>query len=69
MEQFIQTAKVRGVNGQVKNINDGFQLYVEQYYQQLRMNWEQMNNISNDNEERFYEREYQQQPEYDDRER
>ncbi len=69
MEQFIQTAKVRGANGQVKNINDGFQLYVEQYYQQLRMNWEQMNNIFNDNEERFYEREYQQQPEYDDRER
>ena len=67
MEYFVQNAKVRGANGQTKNINDGFQAYVQQYYQELRTNWERLNNPQYE-EERFREHEYQQQPEIDDRE-
>lgn len=50
-----------------KNIRDGFQAYVQQYYQELRTNWERLNNPQYE-EERFREHEYQQQPEIDDRE-
>ena len=67
MEYFVQNAKVRGVNGKTKNISDGFQAYVQQYYQELRTNWERLNNPQYE-EERFHEHEYQQQPEIDDRE-
>ena len=67
MEYFVQNAKVRGANGQTKNIRDGFQAYVQQYYQELRTNWERLNNPQYE-EERFREHEYQQQPEIDDRE-
>ena len=66
MEYFVQNAKVRGANGKIKNISDGFQAYVQQYYQELRTNWERLNNSQY--EERFREHEYQQQPEIDDRE-
>ena len=67
MEYFVKNAKVRGANGQTKNISDGFQAYVQQYYQELRTNWERLNNPQYE-EERFREHEYQQQPEIDDRE-
>ena len=67
MEYFVQNAKVRGANGKTKNIRDGFQAYVQQYYQELRTNWERLNNPQYE-EERFREHEYQQQPEIDDRE-
>ena len=67
MEDFVQNAKVRGANGKTKNIRDGFQAYVQQYYQELRTNWERLNNPQYE-EERFREHEYQQQPEIDDRE-
>ena len=67
MEYFVQNAKVRGANGKIKNISDGFQAYVQQYYQELRTNWERLNNPQYE-EERFREHEYQQQPEIDDRE-
>ena len=67
MECFVQYAKVRGANGKTKNIRDGFQAYVQQYYQELRTNWERLNNPQYE-EERFREHEYQQQPEIDDRE-
>ena len=67
MEYFVQNAKVRGANGQTKNISDGVQAYVQQYYQELRTNWERLNNPQYE-EERFREHEYQQQPEIDDRE-
>ena len=67
MEYFVQNAKVRGANGKTKNISDGFQAYVQQYYQELRTNWERLNNPQYE-EERFREHEYQQQPEIDDRE-
>lgn len=67
MEYFVKNAKVRGANGQTKNIIDGFQAYVQQYYQELRTNWERLNNPQYE-EERFREHEYQQQPEIDDRE-
>lgn len=67
MEYFVQNAKVRGANGQTKNISDGFQAYVQQYYQELRTNWERLINPQYE-EERFHEHEYQQQPEIDGRE-
>ena len=67
MEYFVKNAKVRGANGKTKNIRDGFQAYVQQYYQELRTNWERLNNPQYE-EERFREHEYQQQPEIDDRE-
>lgn len=67
MEYFVQNAKVRGANGKTKNIRDGFQAYVQQYYQELRTNWERLNNPQYE-EERFHEHEYQQQPEFDGRE-
>ena len=67
MEYFVQNAKARGANGKTKNIRDGFQAYVQQYYQELRTNWERLNNPQYE-EERFREHEYQQQPEIDDRE-
>ena len=67
MEYFVKNAKVRGANGQTKNISDGFLAYVQQYYQELRTNWERLNNPQYE-EERFREHEYQQQPEIDDRE-
>ena len=67
MEYFVQNAKVRGANGKIKNISDGFQAYVQQYYQELRTNWERLNNPQYE-EERFHEHEYQQQPEIDGRE-
>lgn len=67
MEYFVKNAKVRGANGQTKNIIDGFQAYVQQYYQELRTNWERLNNPQYE-EERFREHEYQQQPEIDGRE-
>ena len=67
MEYFVQNAKVRGANGKTKNIRDGFQAYVQQYYQELRTNWERLNNPQYE-EERFREHEYQQQPEIDGRE-
>lgn len=67
MEYFVQNAKVRGANGKTKNISDGFQAYVQQYYQELRTNWERLNNPQYE-EERFREHEYQQQPEFEGRE-
>ena len=67
MEYFVKNAKVRRANGQTKNISDGFQAYVQQYYQELRTNWERLNNPQYE-EERFREHEYQQQPEFDGRE-
>lgn len=67
MEYFVQNAKVRGANGKTKNIRDGFQAYVQQYYQELRTNWERLHNPQYE-EERFHEHEYQQQPEFDGRE-
>ena len=67
MEYVVKNAKVRGANGQTKNIIDGFQAYVQQYYQERRTNWERLNNPQYE-EERFREHEYQQQPEFDGRE-
>lgn len=69
MREFIRTAKTRGERGEVKHIKDGFQSYIEQNQQYLRAAWEHQLCPMYQEEERFYEREYEYQPDYDDRER
>ena len=69
MKAFIQNAKTRGEHGEVKHMRDGFQIYMERNYQRLRDSWEQQFCPAPQEEERFHEREYEQAPEYDDRER
>ena len=69
MKEFIKNAKTRGERGEVKHIKDGFQSYMEQNQQYLRAAWEQQLCPMPQEEERFFEREYEQTLEYDDRER
>ncbi|MBQ2668304.1 MAG: hypothetical protein IJF56_06745, partial [Clostridia bacterium] len=72
MMEFIRNAKVRGERGEVKHIIDGFQSYMARNAEQLRAKWEQQllpNYLPPQEEELHHEREYQQEPEYDDRER
>lgn len=72
MMEFIRNAKVRGERGEVKLIADGFQAYMARNEQQLRAKWEQMllpNYYPAQEEERHHEREYELEPEYDERER
>ena len=69
MKEFITNAKTRGEHGEVKHIKDGFHIYMERNYQRLRDSWEQQYGLVPLEEERVHEREYEQTPEYDDRER
>lgn len=69
MKEFIKNAKTRGEHGEIKHMKDGFQIYMERNYQRLRDSWEQQFCPAPQEEERFHEREYEQAPEYDDRER
>ena len=69
MKEFIKNAKTRGEHGEIKHMRDGFQVYMEHNYQRLRDSWEQQFCPAPQEEERFHEREYEQAPEYDDRER
>ena len=69
MKEFIKNAKTRGEHGEVKHIKDGFHIYMERNYQRLRDSWEQQYGLVPLEEERVHEREYEQTPEYDDRER
>lgn len=70
MMEFIRNAKVKGERGEVKLVIDGFQAYMARNLEQLRVKWEQqlLPNYT-EQEERHHEREYEQEPEYDDRER
>ena len=69
LKEFIKNAKTRGEHGEVKHIKDGFHIYMERNYQRLRDSWEQQYGLVPLEEERIHEREYEQTPEYDDRER
>ena len=72
MMEFIRNAKVRGERGEVKLIVDGFQAYMARNIEQLRAKWEQQllpNYLPPQEEERHHEREYEEELEYDDRER
>ena len=72
MMEFIRNAKVRGERGEVKLIVDGFQSYMARNFEQLRAKWEQQllpNYLPPQEEERHHEREYEEEFEYDDRER
>ena len=40
MFEFIKKAKVRGENGEVKHIIDGFNSYMGRNFEQLRASWE-----------------------------
>ena len=41
MMEFIRTAKVRGENGEIKRVHDGFNAYMEQHLERLRAEWQQ----------------------------
>ena len=72
MMEFIRNAKVRGERGEVKLVIDGFQTYMARNVEQLRAKWEQQllpNYYQPQEEERFREREYDYEQDYDDRER
>ena len=72
MVEFIRCAKVRVERGEVKLIVDGFQAYMARNIEQLRAKWEQQllpNYLPPQEEERHHEREYEEELEYDDRER
>jgi hypothetical protein len=74
MMEFIRNAKVRGERGEIKLVVDGFQTYLARNQEQLRAKWEQQL-LPNyyppleQEEERFHEREYDYEQDYDDRER
>lgn len=72
MMEFIRNAKVRGERGEIKLVVDGFQTYLARNQEQLRAKWEQQllpNYYPPQEEERFREREYDYEQDYDDRER
>ena len=72
MMEFIRNAKVRGERGEIKLVIDGFQTYMARNAEQLRAKWEQQllpNYSPPQEEERFREREYDYELDYDDRER
>ncbi len=78
MLEFIRNAKVRGERGEIKLIIDGFQAYMARNLEQLRAKWEQQllpnyyppqEEELNLEKELFHEREYEEELEYDDRER
>lgn len=72
MMEFIRNAKVKGERGEIKLVIDGFQSYMARNIEQLRAKWEQQllpNYYPPQENERFREHEYEQAPEYDDRER
>lgn len=71
MMEFIRNAKVRGERGEIKLVVDGFQTYMARNQEQLRAKWEQqlLPNYYPQEEERFREREYDYEQDYDDRER
>ena len=72
MVEFIRNAKVRGERGEIKLVIDGFQTYMARNMEQLRAKWEQQllpNYYPPQEEERFREREYDYELDYDDRER
>lgn len=76
MLEFIRNAKVRGERGEIKLIIDGFQAYMERNLETLRAKWEQQllpnyypPQEEAYEEERHHEREYEEELEYDDRER
>ena len=69
MMEFIRNAKVRGERGEVKLVIDGFNAYMARNQEQLRAKWEQQLLPMYDHpEERYHEREYELEPEYDGRE-
>ena len=74
MMEFIRNAKVRGERGDIKLVVDGFQTYKARNQEQLRAKWEQQL-LPNyyppleQEEERFRERVYDYEQDYDDRER
>lgn len=68
MMEFIRNAKVRGERGEVKLVVDGFNSYMAQNQEQLRAKWEQQLLPSYlPPEERHHEREYELEPEHDER--
>lgn len=69
MMEFIRNAKVRGENGEVKLVVDGFHSYIAHNEQELRAKWEQqfLPSFIQQDEERFREREYDLELEYEDR--
>ena len=78
MLEFIRNAKVRGERGEIKLIIDGFEAYMSKNLEILRAKWEQQllpnyyppqEEEINLEEELFHEREYEEELEYDDRER
>lgn len=69
MMEFIRNAKVRGERGEVKLVIDGFNAYMARNQEQLRAKWEQqLLPMYEHPEERYHEREYELEPEYDGRE-
>ena len=69
MMEFIRNAKVRGERGEVKLVIDGFNAYMARNQEQLRAKWEQHLLPTYEHpEERYHEREYELEPEYDGRE-
>ena len=67
MMEFIRHAKVRGEQGEVKLVVDGFHSYMAHNEQELRAKWEQqfLPSFIQQDEPRHYEREYEQELEYE----
>lgn len=67
MMEFIRNAKVKGERGEVKNIYDGFNAYMERHMERLRAEWlQQLPPELAQAAEREHEREWE--PEYESRE-
>lgn len=70
MIQFIRNAKVRGENGEIKNVYDGFNAYMERHFERLQAEWQQQCPPERDapEQEAIIEHERELEFEYDDRE-